>query len=66
MGVEVRELGELALEVQPHGADGAVTLLGDDAFADIVDLGQPLLPALIAIVELFLGLFGPASGLLSL
>src|SRR5215813_3047632 len=49
---EIGELRHLALEVERHGADGAVALLGDENVGDVADLLAMLLPALDAFVEL--------------
>src|SRR4051794_37510311 len=61
--VQIAELGVLAVEEQADSADRSVTLLRDDHFAGIVNFAQPLLPPLIAIVELVVRLVRSAARL---
>ena len=63
---EVAEAREFAVEMKLHGADRAVTLLGDDAFGDVVGVFETLDPVLVPLGE-FVGAFlRPLRGLFAL
>src|SRR5213082_391129 len=53
---EIVELCRLGLEMQLHGADRAVALLGDDNISEAIGRLTALFPALVAVVEFFRGL----------
>ena len=65
VGRQVAELGELALEGQPHDAGRAVALLGDDHLGLAVVLLAALLPVVVALVELLVALVGAPLRLLA-
>ena len=58
VGRQIVELGELALEGQPHDAGRAVALLGHDHLGLAVGLLAALLPGVVALVEALVALLG--------
>ena len=60
---QVAELGELALEGQPHDAGRTVALLGHDHLGLAVGLLAALLPVVVALVEFLVALLGAPARL---